>query len=68
MSELYRTSDRCLSAKLVPTVADRGCHVLSMTDPYSRILALLEHISETFVQNKLILRYNYKYMRNFHSF
>jgi hypothetical protein len=30
--ELYRTSDRRLSVKLVPTV-DRGCHVVSVTDP-----------------------------------
>jgi hypothetical protein len=27
-SELYRPSDRRLSAKLVPTFADRGCHVV----------------------------------------
>jgi hypothetical protein len=32
-SELYRPSDRRLSAKIVPTFADRGCHVVSMTDP-----------------------------------
>jgi hypothetical protein len=25
-----------LSAKLVPTFADRGCHVVSATDPYGR--------------------------------
>jgi hypothetical protein len=35
-SELYRPSDRRLSAKLVPTLADRGCHVVSATDPLSR--------------------------------
>jgi hypothetical protein len=34
--ELYRTSDRRMSAKLVPTFADRGCRVVSATDPYSR--------------------------------
>jgi hypothetical protein len=33
-SELYQPSDRRLSAKFVPTVADRGCHVVSLTDPY----------------------------------
>jgi hypothetical protein len=27
-----------LSARLVPTFADRGCHVISVTDPYGRIL------------------------------
>jgi hypothetical protein len=41
-SELYRSSDRSLSAKLVPTSADRGCHVVSVTDPYGRILGLLD--------------------------
>jgi hypothetical protein len=30
-SELYRLSDRRLSAKLVRTFADRGCHVVSVT-------------------------------------
>jgi hypothetical protein len=37
-SELYRPSDLRLSAKLVPTFADRGCHVISVTDLYGRIL------------------------------
>jgi hypothetical protein len=32
-SELHRPSDRRLSAKLLPTFADRGCHVVSVTDP-----------------------------------
>jgi hypothetical protein len=41
-SELYRPSDRRLSAKLVPTIADRECHVVSMTDPYGRNLGLLD--------------------------
>jgi hypothetical protein len=36
--ELYRPSDLRLSAKLVPTFADRGCHVVSVTDPYGRIV------------------------------
>jgi hypothetical protein len=31
-SELYRPSDRRLSAKLVPTFAGTGCHVISVTD------------------------------------
>jgi hypothetical protein len=30
-SELYRPSDRPLLTKLVPTFADRGCHVVSAT-------------------------------------
>jgi hypothetical protein len=41
-SELYRPSDRSLSAKIVPIFADRGCHVVSMTDPYGRILGFLD--------------------------
>jgi hypothetical protein len=38
--ELYRPSDSRLSVKLMPTFVDRGCHVVSVTDPirpYSRI-------------------------------
>jgi hypothetical protein len=33
-SELYRPSDRRLSGKLVPTVADEGCRVVSATNPH----------------------------------
>jgi hypothetical protein len=33
--------DLRLSAKLVPTFADRGCHVVSVTGPYSHILGFL---------------------------
>jgi hypothetical protein len=33
VSELYRQNDRRLSAKLVPTFADREYHVFSVTDP-----------------------------------
>jgi hypothetical protein len=40
-SELYRPSNRCLSAKWLPTCADRGCHVVSVTDPFGRILDFL---------------------------
>jgi hypothetical protein len=28
--------------KLVPTFADRGCHVVSVTDPYGRVLDFLD--------------------------
>jgi hypothetical protein len=31
-----------LSAKLVPTFADRGCHVVSVTYHYGRILGFLD--------------------------
>jgi hypothetical protein len=41
-SELYRQSDRRLSAKWLPTFADRGCHVVRVTDPYGRILGFLD--------------------------
>jgi hypothetical protein len=44
--ELYRPSDRSLSAKLVPTFADRGCHVVRATDPYGRILGFLDRITQ----------------------
>jgi hypothetical protein len=40
-SEPYRPSDRRLSAKLVPILADRGCHVVSVTNPYGRILGFI---------------------------
>jgi hypothetical protein len=39
-SELYRPSDRRLSSKRLPTFADRVCHMVSVTDPYGRILGL----------------------------
>jgi hypothetical protein len=40
--ELYRQNDRCLSAKLLPTFADKGCHLVSVTDPYGCILGFLD--------------------------
>jgi hypothetical protein len=42
VSELYRLSDRRMSAKLVTTLADRGCRVISATDPYGSILGFLD--------------------------
>jgi hypothetical protein len=36
-SELYRPSDRRLSAKWLPACAGRRCHVVSVTDPSGRI-------------------------------
>jgi hypothetical protein len=35
-SELYRPRDSRLSVKLVPTLADRGCRVVSATNLYGR--------------------------------
>jgi hypothetical protein len=40
-SELYRPRDHCLSTKLVPTFANRGCNMVSVTVPYGRILGFL---------------------------
>jgi hypothetical protein len=50
-SELYRPSDRRLSAKLMPTFAGRGCRV-SAADPYSHNLGFLDRSNngkETFI-------------------
>jgi CBS-domain-containing membrane protein len=41
-SKLFRPSDRHLSAKLVSTFAEKGCHVVSVTDTYGRILGFLD--------------------------
>jgi hypothetical protein len=41
-SELHRPSDRRLSAKWLVTFADRGCHMVSVTEPYGRILDFLD--------------------------
>jgi hypothetical protein len=49
-SELYRPSDRRLSAKLVPTFADIECHVVSVTDPYGHILGFLDRRRYLFLQ------------------
>jgi hypothetical protein len=43
-SELYRSNDRRLSAKLLTTSADKGSHVVSVTDCFGRILDFLDHI------------------------
>jgi CBS-domain-containing membrane protein len=44
-NELYRPRGRHLSVKLVPTFVDRGCHVVSVTDSYGRILGFLDRSS-----------------------
>jgi hypothetical protein len=41
-SELYRPSDRRLSVTLVPTFEHTECRVVSVTDPYGRILGFLD--------------------------
>jgi hypothetical protein len=49
-SELYRPNDRHFSVKLVPTSADRGCRVVSATDPYFRILDFVDQSRYSFFQ------------------
>jgi hypothetical protein len=44
-SELYRPSDRRLSAKWLPTFVYRWCHVVSVTDPYGRFPLFLSSSS-----------------------
>jgi hypothetical protein len=44
------TSDRRLSAKLMPTFADIGYHVVSVTDPYDRNLGFLDRNRYFFFQ------------------
>jgi hypothetical protein len=41
-SELYLPSDRRLSEELAPTFAERGCHVVSLTDPCCLNLSFLD--------------------------
>jgi hypothetical protein len=48
--ELYRPSGCRLSVKLVPTFADKGCHVVNVTDPYGHILGFLDWSSYIFFQ------------------
>jgi hypothetical protein len=47
-SEVYRPIYRRLSAKLLPTSADRGCHAVSVTVLYGSILCFL-HRSRYFL-------------------
>jgi hypothetical protein len=49
-SELYLPSYRRLSAKWLPTFVDRGYHVVSVTDPYGRILGFLDRSRYFFFQ------------------
>jgi hypothetical protein len=43
-------SDRRLSAKLVPTFVNRGCRVVSATDPHGRTLGFLDRSRYYFFQ------------------
>jgi hypothetical protein len=39
-----------MAAKLLATFADRGCHVVSVTDPYGRILGFIDQNRYFFFQ------------------
>jgi hypothetical protein len=62
-SELYRPTDRRLSAKLVLTFEDRRCHVVSVTDPCGRILIFLDW---RFIHSSTILDLPYFVGSNVH--
>jgi hypothetical protein len=49
-SEVYRSNNRCLSAKLVPTFAYRGCHVVSVVDFYGCNLGVIDRSGYYFFQ------------------
>jgi hypothetical protein len=49
-SEIYRLSDRSVSAKLMKTFADEGCRVDSVTEPYGRNFGFLGRCSYFFFQ------------------
>jgi hypothetical protein len=49
-ANIYRQSDRRMSAKLVSTFADRGCRMVSATDPHGRILGFLDRSRYHFFQ------------------
>jgi CBS-domain-containing membrane protein len=50
-SELYITIEgQSLFAEVIPTFADRGCHVVSVTDPCGRILGFLDRSRYFFFQ------------------
>jgi hypothetical protein len=54
-NELYRPTDRRLSAKLAPSFADRGCHVVSAADPYDRNFGFLDRCRYVFFRVALQL-------------
>jgi hypothetical protein len=50
VGELYWSSDRCWLAKLVPTFPDRGCRVVSATDPHGCNFDFLDRSHYCFFQ------------------
>jgi hypothetical protein len=57
-SEIYRPSDRRLSAKRLPTFADIGYRVVSVTNPYGRILDFLDRSRYFYI--KYLLSYTHE--------
>jgi hypothetical protein len=57
--------DRRLYAKLVPTFEDRGCHVVSVTDPYCRILIFLDQLIPNSSINYNNFNFNSVYLTNY---
>jgi hypothetical protein len=52
LSPLANYTDRAIAAsqQISANVCDRGCHVVSVTDPYSRILRFLDQSPYFFFQ------------------
>jgi CBS-domain-containing membrane protein len=50
MNELYWPGYRRLSAKIMPTFADKGYHMVSMMDHYGHILGFLDQTSDASVE------------------
>jgi CBS-domain-containing membrane protein len=49
-TKLHGLSPRVSYTDLVPTFVDRGCHVVSVTDPYGCILGFLDQSHYFFFQ------------------
>jgi hypothetical protein len=64
--ELYRPSDRRLSAKLVPNLADRGCRVVGATNPTAVNFSFLDRsryslkIAPQCVQAVIVIKINWR--------
>jgi hypothetical protein len=57
-----------LSVKLVTTFAVRGCHVVSVTDPYGRILGFLDRITSPLINLKLKINLHYLHLADVKMF
>jgi hypothetical protein len=58
LSRQANYTDRATAAcrrSLVPISADRGCHVVSVTDPYDRILGFLDRVQDLQLCKSLIV-------------